>query len=219
MVERAEGSRKWDVDGNEYVDYTMGHGALILGHAHPIPTEAAIAQLSRGTHYGASHEIETEWAEQVCAMVPSVERVRFTGSGTEATLMAMRLARAHTGRERVVKFHYHFHGWHDYAHVAQSDPLDIPMSAGIPQAVQDTVTGIPPDLDCVRAELSKGDVAALIVEPTGAGWAPCRWSRRSSRPCRKYAASTARSSFWTRSSPDSGCHRAAFRRCTTCART
>ena len=170
MVERAEGSRKWDVDGNEYVDYTMGHGALILGHAHPIPTEAAIAQLSRGTHYGASHEIETEWAEQVCAMVPSVERVRFTGSGTEATLMAMRLARAHTGRERVVKFHYHFHGWHDYAHVAQSDPLDIPMSAGIPQAVQDTVTGIPPDLDCVRAELSKGDVAALIVEPTGAGW-------------------------------------------------
>ncbi|MCY4111975.1 MAG: aminotransferase class III-fold pyridoxal phosphate-dependent enzyme [Chloroflexi bacterium] len=121
MVDRAEGSRKWDVDGNEYIDYTMGHGALILGHAHPIPTQAAIAQLSRGTHYGASHEIETAWAEQICELMPSVERVRFTGSGTEATLMAMRLARAHTGRERIVKFHYHFHGWHDFAHVGQID--------------------------------------------------------------------------------------------------
>ena len=170
MVERAEGSRKWDVDGNEYIDYTMGHGALILGHAHPVPTQAAIAQLSRGTHYGASHEIETAWAELICELMPSVERVRFTGSGTEATLMAMRLARAHTGRERIVKFHYHFHGWHDYAHVAQSDPLDVPMSAGIPQSVQDTVTGIPTDLDRVREELAKGDVAGLIVEPTGAGW-------------------------------------------------
>ncbi len=170
MVERAKGSRKWDIDGNEYVDYTMGHGALVLGHAHPIPTEAAIAQLQRGTHYGASHELEIEWAEQIRSMVPSVERIRFTGSGTEATLMAIRLARAHTGRDRIVKFEYHFHGWHDYSHIAQSEPLDVPMSPGIPQAVQDTVTAIPADLDRVREELAKGDVAAVITEPTGAAW-------------------------------------------------
>ncbi len=170
MIERASGSRKWDVDGNEYVDYTMGHGALVLGHTHPIPTNAAIEQLQRGTHYGASHELEIEWAEQVRSMMPSVERIRFTGSGTEATLMAIRLARAHTGRDRIVKFQYHFHGWHDYSHIAQSDPLDVPMSPGIPQAVQDTVTAIPTDLDRVREELAKGDVAALLIEPTGAAW-------------------------------------------------
>lgn len=170
MIERAQGSRKWDVDGNEYVDYTMGHGAVVLGHAHPIPTQAAIEQLQRGTHYGASHELEIEWAEQVHSMVPSVERIRFTSSGTEATLLALRLARAHTGRDRIVKFNYHFHGWHDYLHIAQSDPLDVPMSPGIPQAVQDTVTAIPTDLDRVREELTKGDVAAVIIEPTGASW-------------------------------------------------
>jgi len=170
MIERAKGSRKWDVDGNEYVDYTVGHGALILGHAHPIPTEAVVAQLERGTHYGGSHELEIEWAEQICSMMPSVEQVRFTGSGTEATLMAIRLARAHTGRDRIVKFNYHFHGWHDYSQIAQSDPLDVPMSAGIPQAVQDTVTALPTDLARVHEELAHGDVAALLIEPTGAGW-------------------------------------------------
>ena len=96
-VARAKGPLKWDVDGNQYVDYFGGHGALLLGHNHPAVLEAMHAQLDRGTHYGACHELEVRWADLVCSMVPSAERVRFTSSGTEATLMALRLARAATG--------------------------------------------------------------------------------------------------------------------------
>ncbi|MEK7364084.1 MAG: aminotransferase class III-fold pyridoxal phosphate-dependent enzyme, partial [candidate division NC10 bacterium] len=112
-VERAQGALKWDVDGHEYVDYWMGHGALILGHCYPSVVSAIQAQAARGTHVGACHELEVRWAEWVSQLVPSAELVRFTMSGTEATHLAIRLARAHTGRTRVVKLHGHFHGWHD----------------------------------------------------------------------------------------------------------
>ncbi|MCY4616197.1 MAG: aminotransferase class III-fold pyridoxal phosphate-dependent enzyme, partial [Chloroflexi bacterium] len=114
-VERAEGARKWDVDGNEYVDYIGGHGALLLGHNRPEVIEAVRGALERGTHLGSSHDLEVEWGEQVLRMVPCAERVRFTSSGTEATMIALRLARAFTGRHRVVKLVEHFHGWHDLA--------------------------------------------------------------------------------------------------------
>ena len=107
-IDRAEGSRKWDVDGNEYVDYIGGHGALLLGHGHPALTAAATEQLQRGTHYGASHELEVRWAELVTEIVPSAEQVRFHSSGTEATMMAMRLARAFTGKDVIVKMQGHF---------------------------------------------------------------------------------------------------------------
>ena len=170
MTARAKGARKWDVDGNEIVDYTMGHGALILGHGHPVAVDAAREQLAIGTHYGAGHELEIAWAEQIKRLKPSIERVRFHSSGTEATHMAMRLARAHTGRDRIVKFQGHFHGWHDYATVAVEEPYDIPTSAGVPAATQGTITALPTDLDLVREALSMGEVAAVIVEPSGAGW-------------------------------------------------
>ena len=85
-------------------------------------------------------------------------------------MLALRIARAYTGKSKIVKFHEHFHGWHDYSQIAQSDPLDVPMSAGIPQTVQDTVTALPTDLARVHEELAHGDVAALLIEPTGAGW-------------------------------------------------
>src|SRR3990172_8667658 len=97
FVDRAQGSRKWDVDGNEYIDYVMGHGALFLGHAHPKTTDAIVQQALKGTHYGANHRLELEWGELVRQLVPSAEEVRFTSSGTEATLMATRLARASPG--------------------------------------------------------------------------------------------------------------------------
>ena len=170
MTARAKGARKWDVDGNEIVDYTMGHGALILGHGHSVAVDAAREQLEIGTHYGAGHELEIRWAEQIKRLVPSIQRVRFHSSGTEATHMAMRLARAHTGRDRIVKFLGHFHGWHDYATVAVEEPYDVPTSAGVPAATQGTITALPTDLDVVGEELAKGDVAAVIVEPSGAGW-------------------------------------------------
>src|SRR5262249_4288234 len=101
FIERAAGARKWDVDGNEYVDYMGGHGALLLGHNHPQVTAAAGEQMAKGTHYGASHPLEIEWAELVHEMIPSAERVCFTASGTEATHLALRLARAFTRKSKI----------------------------------------------------------------------------------------------------------------------
>src|SRR6516225_6168457 len=110
---RAAGPRKWDVDGNEYVDYFGGHGALLLGHAHPVVVEAIWEQAALGTHWGAGHELEVHWAELIHRLVPSAERVRFLSSGTEASHLALRLARAFTGKPKVIRFVGHFHGWHD----------------------------------------------------------------------------------------------------------
>src|SRR3989442_14687454 len=94
-IERAAGTRKWDVDGNEYIDYWMGHGALFLGHCHPTVVKAVQEQMVRGTHLGACHELEVRWAELVARLIPCAELVRFTMSGTEATHLAMRVARAY----------------------------------------------------------------------------------------------------------------------------
>jgi glutamate-1-semialdehyde 2,1-aminomutase len=163
-VNRAQGSRKWDVDGNEYVDYYGGHGALILGHCHPAVTEAVVKQAQTGTHYAAGHELEVRWGELVQEIVPSAEAIKFVSSGTEATMLAIRLARAFTGRDRIIKVNGHFHGWHDYAVVAMAPPYDVPISIGVPKEVQATVTGIPDkDGEALEAELAKGDVAAVII--------------------------------------------------------
>jgi len=163
-VSRAQGSRKWDVDGNEYVDYYGGHGALMLGHCHPVVTQAVMEQVQKGSHYGACHELEVRWGELIQQIVPSAEAVKFVSSGTEATMLAIRLARAFTGKDRLIKANGHFHGWHDYATVAMAPPYDVPISIGVPKAVQDTVTGITDkDADALEAELAKGDVAAVIV--------------------------------------------------------
>ena len=166
---RAEGSKKWDVDGNEIVDYVMGHGALMLGHKHPDVMAAAEAQLSEGTHFGAPQEHEVEWGRMVLQLIPSAQKVKFTSSGTEATMMAMRLARAYTGKTKIIKFMGHFHGWQDYATVAVSPPFDVPSSAGIPAETRSTIYAAPPsDIEAVKSFIAKGDVAAVILEPTGA---------------------------------------------------
>ena len=170
-AERAQGSKKWDVDGHELIDYAMGHGALILGHSHPEIAEAVAEQVRRGTHFGAGHDLEIEWGQRVCNLVPSVERVKFTSSGTEATLMAMRLARAFTGRDKIMKFAGHFHGWQDYAINGEQPPFDGPTPPGVPQAVADTVVVAPVnDLDFVARRLAEGDIAAVILEPSGASY-------------------------------------------------
>src|SRR3954447_20558428 len=112
-VERAAGAYTWDVDGNRMIDYWQGHGALLLGHAHSAVVEAVQRQVTCGTHYGANHGLEVEWAEQVKRCFPYIEQLRFTSSGTEATMLALRLARAFTGKPGIVRFAGHFHGWHD----------------------------------------------------------------------------------------------------------
>jgi len=170
-VERAAGARKWDVDGNEYIDYIGGHGALLLGHNHPEVLAATREALGRGTHFGSSHEWELAWGERVIAMVPCAERVRFTSSGTEATMMALRLARAYTGRERVVKLVEHFHGWHDLVVGRLREDDAHPHSVGVPEGFYDALAVVPVgDVEALAEALAGHDVAAVILEPTGAHW-------------------------------------------------
>jgi glutamate-1-semialdehyde 2,1-aminomutase len=171
FVEGANGSRKWDVDENEYIDYVMGHGALFMGHAHPAITLAIVEQAAKGTHYGANHRLEIEWGKLVKELVPCAEEVRFTSSGTEATLMAIRLARAYTGRDKVLKFDHHFHGWHDAVVGTRSPEDENPHSAGVPAATLSNTISVPQgDIRLVEEKLASNDVAAVILEPTGASW-------------------------------------------------
>ena len=170
-VDHAQGPRKWDVDGNEYVDYIGGHGALLLGHNRSEVMDAVSSALARGTHFGSSHDLELAWGEQVIKLVPCAERVRFTSSGTEATMMALRLSRAYTGRERVIKFADHFHGWHDLVvgHTREDDPRA--HSVGVPTGFYDALTILPDgDVAALADALRERDVAAVMMEPTGAHW-------------------------------------------------
>jgi glutamate-1-semialdehyde 2,1-aminomutase len=167
-VDRANGTRKWDVDGHEYIDFWMGHGALFLGHCHPSVVRAVQAQMARGTHLGGSHALEVRWAELVNRLIPCAELTRFTMSGTEATHLGLRVARAYTGRSRIVKLSGHFHGWHDGVVAGVNPPYEVPLSAGVPGATLDQVTVCPPnDLKAVELAIDGGDVAAVILEPAG----------------------------------------------------
>ena len=167
--DRAAGSHKWDIDGNEYVDYYGGHGSLLLGHSHPQVVAAIQQQAARGLHLAASHALEVEWAGLVQAMVPSVEKVRFTSSGTEATQLAIRLARAVTSRRKIVRFHTHFHGWHDQVAAGVHDHYDGSPNVGVLGEVAAATTLVAPnDVAAVERVLSAGnDVAAVIIEPVG----------------------------------------------------
>jgi len=170
-VDHAQGAYKWDVDDNHIVDYIMGHGALLLGHNNEAVQEAVAWQLERGTHYGASHELEIAWAERVHQLIPSAEVVRFTSSGTEATMMAVRLARAFTGRKTLLRFAQHFHGWNDNV-VGTPSPEGVhPHALGVPEETLSNVIVIPQnDPELLRQTLREEEVAAVILEPTGASW-------------------------------------------------
>jgi glutamate-1-semialdehyde 2,1-aminomutase len=170
-VTRAAGSRKWDVDGHEYVDYSGGHGALLLGHNHPAVSSAVARQLERGTHYGACHDLEIRWAETIQHLMPSAERVRFTSSGTEATLLALRVARAATGRTKVLRFAGHFHGWHDHVASGYGSHFDGSATPGVLEAVAEEMLIVPPgDVAAMESALDAHACAAAIIEPTGASW-------------------------------------------------
>ncbi len=166
-IARATGAYKWDIDGHRYVDYVLGHGALILGHSHPAIVDAVTRQAALMTHSGGNHLQEAEWAERIQALVPGADLVRFTSSGTEAVILALRLARAATGRSRIVKFVGHFHGWSDA--VVPMTASDLPP--GLPPSVARDTIVLPPDLQAVEAVLRDGgDIAAVIIEPSGASW-------------------------------------------------
>ena len=168
-IERCVGAHKWDADGQQYIDYWMGHGSMLLGHAHPAVVAAVQEQVGRGTHAGGSTRLEIEWARLLMDLIPSAESVKFTSSGTEATLLALRAARAYTGKSKIIKFAGHFHGWHDYVMCGVVAPFDVPMSAGIPEEVQRSVLVLPfNDAAAFSQALdSCEDVAAVILEPGG----------------------------------------------------
>lgn len=167
-VTRGQGGHKWDADGNEYIDYFGGHGALILGHNHPKVMEAMQAALADGTHFGASHPREVLWGEQIRRMVPCAERIRFTSSGTEATMMALRLARAYTGRDTVIRFRTHFHGWNDHMASGQAVHMDGTPTPGVVSGITAaTVLVDPNDKAGVEQAFADHSVAGVILEPTG----------------------------------------------------
>jgi glutamate-1-semialdehyde 2,1-aminomutase len=171
-VTHAQGSRKWDVDGHEYIDYWMGHGALLLGHNHPSVTQAVQEQVRKGTHYGACHELEVAWGDWVQRLIPSAERIKFTNSGTEATLMALRLARSYTGKKKVIKFEGHFHGWHDHVVEGVQPPYEVPVSPGLLDEIIGSTVLCPPNDPHALAQVLAGDhdIACVIIEPTGASF-------------------------------------------------
>ena len=168
-MDHAQGCRKWDVDGHEFIDLCTGHGSLILGHGHPAIRKALHEAVDQHTHPSAPTPAEVRWAELIVAIVPCAEMVRFPLSGTEATMLAMRIARAHTGRDVIVKIRDHFHGWHDYAMVEYLSPYEVPGSAGVPKAVAGAIRAVPlHDLAAMEAALAPQDVAAVILEADGA---------------------------------------------------
>jgi glutamate-1-semialdehyde 2,1-aminomutase len=179
VLERGRGSHVWDLDGNEYVDFMMSFGALIQGHAHPRIVEVVTQTVAEGSHFAAATSAEAEAAERFCRMVPTAEAVRFANSGSEATMLALRLARAHTGRTKFVKFEGHYHGWYDpyclngHSHPAdqlgpRENPTRFPDSAGIPSTVFDDVVLAPwNDLETLETILRRHgrEMAAIVSEP------------------------------------------------------
>ncbi len=174
-IASANGSHLTDVDGREWIDYVCGAGALILGHQHPEVVAAVRHQAARSIHqYGSLTDVSIELAVQIVEAIPGAERMVFTTTGSEATAYAMRLARAHTGRPKIVKFEGGFHGNHDYAGVGVSPPepspypRSVPFTSGTPEAVIDTMLVTPyNDLERLRDLLEREaeQTAAVIVEP------------------------------------------------------
>jgi len=174
VVRQARGARLTDVSGREYVDYILGSGPLVLGHAHPAVVSAVERQLSKGTTYFQLSEPTLELAEEICRAVPCAEQIRFTSTGSEATFFALRVARAFRQREKILKFEGGFHGTHDYSLMSvgpkspKAFPAPTPDSAGIPHAIQEHVLIAPfNDLAETEAILAAhhADLAAVIMEP------------------------------------------------------
>ena len=170
-IARAQGPRKWDVDGNEYIDYGLGSASLLLGHAHPAVVEAVSRAVPGGSQFSAPFETVLEWGQQVHDLIPCADKVRFVGSGAEATMLAMRIARGHTGKDKIIRWESHYHGWHDYAMPGTLPPYDVPASIGIPRGALESVIVLPPNLDALERTLSSDDdIAGVITEGSGASY-------------------------------------------------
>src|SRR5512136_528096 len=169
FLTRARGSRIWDVDGNEFIDYFGGHGGKVLGHAHPAVVRAAQEQLEKGVQFGTNCDLMLDWAGIIQKLVPSAELIEFTNSGTEAIMLGVRLARAYTGRRKIVRFQFHFAGAYDAVTVGYKKPFQVSVSGGVlPSAVEDTIV-LPMNEEAVlEGTLQDRDVAVVMVEAAGA---------------------------------------------------
>jgi len=174
VIARGQGSHIWDVSGREFIDYHLGSGPALLGHGNPAVTEAVSAQLAKGTTYYFLNEHAIRLAKRLVEAIPCGEVAHFTGSGTEATFFSLRVARAYTGRTKILKFEGGWHGMHDYAlwGTVPSQPSDYPRakpdSAGIPPQIAETVLVAPfnePELAVEIIDRNADDLAAVIVEP------------------------------------------------------
>jgi|YelNatPaOPRAMG01_1025707.scaffolds.fasta_scaffold38012_2 glutamate-1-semialdehyde 2,1-aminomutase len=173
-VVKAKGSRVWDVDGNEYLDFWMGHGAIVTGHNYEPIIKAVREQLEYGAHFGWCNEWEVKWAEAVCRWF-DMDMVRPSNSGTESNMYAVRLARTYTGRVKVGKFEGGWHGGYDGLHRGVSYPYDKPSSSGLTESATRDIVLLPyNDLDGVRERVKGEDLACIIVEPVmgAAGFIP-----------------------------------------------
>ncbi|MEQ8355253.1 MAG: aminotransferase class III-fold pyridoxal phosphate-dependent enzyme [Kiloniellaceae bacterium] len=174
VIREGRGARVWDEDGREYIDYLIGSGPMILGHGHPEVLEAVQEQLGKGMTFFASNARGIELAEVICGAVPCAEQLRYVSTGGEADMYAMRLARAHTGRERILKFEGGYHGMSGEALMSLAPqklvnfPLAVPDSAGIPESVRDSMLIAPfNDVDFARQLIAEhaDEIAGVIVEP------------------------------------------------------
>jgi glutamate-1-semialdehyde 2,1-aminomutase len=176
FIQKGKGSRIWDVDGNEFVDLLMAYGVLINGHSHPRITEALRNQLEEGIIFGTPTELELRTAKKVKDMVPSADMALFCNSGTEATMHAIRMARAVTGKDRIVKFEGAYHGQHDYVMFSvepsepglEIKPYSVPYDPGIPDEISRTVVVSPWNNPQTLEKIIKryrNDIAAIITEP------------------------------------------------------
>ena len=170
-ISHAKGSRMWDVEGNEYIDYSMGSASLLLGHAHPDVVKAIQEQAPHGTYTASCHALEVEWAELIQELIPSAERVRFVASGSEATLLAARVARAYTGKTKIIRFQSHYNGWSDITITGSEAPYDEAPGAGVVPGAAEATIVLPTDPARVEDVLkTNDDIAAVFVEASGAAW-------------------------------------------------
>ena len=177
-VQKAKGGYLWDVDGNRYIDYRLAFGPIILGHSYPEVDAKVHAEIDQGTLFAMTSELEVAVAEKIVAMCPAVEMVRFACSGTEATMHALRVARAYTGREKIVKFEGNYHGFQDYmlfstyapseVYGSRRSPIPVPASSGLPTCLHALVVTLPfNDFEALENTLRRvgHEVAAIITEP------------------------------------------------------